>query len=134
MPALLRLFRRFMLRPSLLDSHLQASVARGAGLHATTPQGEPRPGALPAVSMWRWAQLPNTARTKQQALIAILFIIIIFSAGGGSKIQVCGALFLVSPLIYTHLFIGVKAVSGKDETSRVPEGLEEDGGMRRVAH
>lgn len=135
LPSLLRLLRQFVLRPSLLDSHLQAGVAGGTGLHATPPEGEPRPGAVPALPLWRWTQLPDTARARRPsaAIGGGVFVII---AGGGGKVQVCGVLFLVPPLLPSHFTavlvheaIATVAVvcGGKDETSRVPEKLKADG-------
>lgn len=50
--ALLRLFGRSVLRPSFLDSYLQARVAGGAGLHSTPPEREPRLGTVPALPVW----------------------------------------------------------------------------------
>lgn len=62
--ALIRLLGRSVLRPSLLDSHLQARATWRTGLHAKPTQGEPWSGAVPALSLWGRTHLPDTARTQ----------------------------------------------------------------------
>lgn len=134
--ALIRLFRQFMLRPSLLDSYLQAGVAGGTGLYTPPPQGEPWPGAVPALPMWGWTNLSNTARARCPAFITIIFVIVVIIApGSGGKVQVCR--LFISPLISSHVFVVfnlciiskvvIFVSSGKNETSCVPEKLRKEG-------
>lgn len=130
--ALLRLFGRFVLRPSLLDSHLQAGAAGGTGLHATPPEREPRPGAVPALPLRQRTQLPNAARARRaDVILAVVFII---TDGGSGQVQVRLVLFLVSPLLPPHFTavivfskVDVVVSGGKDETSCLPEKLRRDG-------
>lgn len=135
LPSLIGLLSWFVLCSSLLDSHLQASVAWGTGLHATPQEGEPRAGAVPALPMWGWTQLPNAARLRSRAL-TIICILFVITAGHSNKIQVCSV--LASPLVSANIFAvfcifvicKVIASSGKDETSCVPERDEQMRGMK----
>lgn len=91
-------------------------------MHATPPEREPRPGAVPALPMWGRTQLPNAERAKHQALIFIIFFII--TDGSSGKIQICSIFFL---------FIILKVIiisGGKDKTSHLPEEIK-CGRMRR---
>lgn len=140
MPALVRLLRRPLLRPTLLDSDLQAGAAGGAGLHAPPPQGQPRAGAVPALPVRRRTELPDAARPQRQALAAFLILIVFGVApGGGGQVQVRVAAVVfffhfVSPLVPSHVHAvffdvckGVGAVvvvgGGENETPRVSEKL-----------
>lgn len=93
-------------------------------MHAAPPEGEPRPGAVPALPLRRRTELPNAARARHSVFV----VVIVIAAGGGGKVQVCGV--LVSPLLpphFTAVFIISKAGDGKDETSCVPEKLKKGG-------
>ncbi|TMS01825.1 Dickkopf-related protein 2 [Larimichthys crocea] len=120
LPALVRLFRRSVLRPALLDSHLQAGVAGGTGLHATPPEGEPRTGAVPALPLRGRTELPDAAGARPDAII-------VFGVAASSSNNVQVRRVLVSPLVPAHLAAGVVLKvggGGEDETPRVPEKLK----------
>lgn len=108
LPPLRPLLRRLVLRPPLLDPHLQARAAGGAGVHAPPPAGQP--GALPEVSLRRRPRLPDAART--------------WPPPGG---QIQGEGVAVRPRLPAQLtaVVGPQEVSGKNTASRVPEKLEQ---------
>lgn len=104
-------------------------------MHATPPEGEPRPGAVPALPLRRRTQLPDAARAQRPSA-SIDGSIFVITAGGGGKVQVCDVLFLVPSLLPSHFtaVLILEAVAtvdvvcgGKDETTCVPEKLKTDG-------
>lgn len=129
--ALVRLLRQFVLRPSLLDAHLQAGVEGGAGVHTPPPEREPRPGAVPALPVCRRAELPDAAGARRrQALVAGIAVFLVVAPRGGGQVQVRAALSLVPPPVPSHVFsvldlvlLLVAVAGGKDETSRVSQKL-----------
>lgn len=110
MPSRLRLFGRFVLCASLLDSHLQTRVAGGAGVFAAALGGGQRSGAVPALRLRRRTQLPHATggRQTQDGV-----------AAHRSKVSLCVAWTLAAA-----------AAAGVSQTARVPEELRTDRGQR----
>lgn len=130
LPALRRLFGRSVLRPSLLDSHLQAGAAGGTGLHAAPQEGKPRPGAVPALPLRRGTRLPHAAGPRRPAFVLIVAFVV--AVGGGHEFQVC--VVLISPGVSSRVhvvlvFFFLVVVGGKDEATCVPEKMRREGRM-----
>lgn len=109
MPALVGLLGGAVLRSPLLDAHLQAAAAGGAGVHAAAPEGPRRPGAVPALLLRRRARLPGHAGPPPAASA------LLSAARRGDPLQIHGTVL--------HLQVKVS----EHEAARVPEDLRENG-------
>lgn len=101
MSALVRLLRRLLLRPSLLDQDLQAGAEAGGGVHSAEEERLARPGNLPTLRLRQGPFLQGVERCN------ILVQVQAPHVPEDLKLEAAAVsvLFFLFFLLYFHFFI-----------------------------